>query len=204
MPRLSANNTVPNAVNRLRLIPALSPCCNTNLSLYIDKSTSHDVYVYDDNVLKYSDWDSNSGAVTLSKCFNGHNPNGIELCLLPLDNRMITDPTVIKGGITDCALLTDTEFTFVEFKTNATSRKNIGKNSNKAMKQLWHTYDSIVKPRCLANGVDLDNKVIVEFHIVFDTSMMVTGAMASFQNRMTLFCNQHHKSLFFENYKEYL
>lgn len=209
MPKLSKDNNIPNAINRLKIIPALTSCCPTGVVNCIDKTNDAEVFVYDDKNLGYSDWNNNSAAVTISKCFIAKNPKKTEITLLPLDNRLVQNtraqPTLTEGGITDCAIATDQELCFIEFKTNATSRKNIRRNSNKAEKQLWHTYDSIIKPKCLNQGVDLSSSVTIEFYIVFDTAMGVTGAMASCQARMIKFATEHSGALlFFDNEKEFV
>ena len=125
--------------------------------------------------------------------------------LLPLDNRIISGSTIKEGGVADCALLTMTDLSFVEFKTNVTSNstKNIDSKTDDAIKQLWHTYDGIIKPRCHAKGINIPQIVKLDFFIVFNKELDVTGAMASRLNYQQEFMENYGYPLFFDNEKNF-
>ncbi len=169
MPRLSQNREQPNAITQLQLCPALKRCSHIGVEKAFDKSDYENLYVYDDDGLKHSDWNNDKYAVSLSNTFNAQNPNKSTLVLLPLDGRIITKKAFIKGGVCDCALLTDKELSFVEFKTNVSSSKNLTilHRAQKAIRQLWHTYDGIINTECKKIGVNVKDYVSIDFYAVF-------------------------------------
>ena len=118
MPKLSQNRNIPNAIKQLKLCYALRNCGQVKVIDAFDKSDDNNLYVYDDGSIGYSDWNNDAHAVSLSKTFNAQNSNNNTLVLLPLDGCIITGAHFIQGGVCDCALLTDKELSFVEFKTN--------------------------------------------------------------------------------------
>ena len=71
------------------------------------------------------------------------------------------------------------------------------------MKQLWHTYDGIISPRCLAKGINIATMVDVEFYIVFNKELDVTSATASRLNQQMEFMSNHNFPLYFENEKDF-
>lgn len=205
MPKLSQNRTPPDAIKQLKLCYALRNCGQVKVIDAFDKSDDENLYVYDDESLGYSDWNNDEHAVSLSKTFNAQNPNKNTLVLLPLDGCIITGKNITHGGVCDCALLTDKELSFVEFKTNVSSNlhKTILKQAEKAIGQLWHTYNGIVNPKCQRAGVDIRKNVSIEFYVVFDTELKVTGARADFQNLQNEFMEKKHYQLYFENSKQF-
>lgn len=205
MPRLSNNRTLPNAIMQLKLCYALRNCGQVKVINAFDKSNNVNLYVYDDANLKYSDWNNNKHAVLLSKTFNAQNPNNNTLVLLPLDGCIITGAHFIQGGVCDCALLTDKEMSFVEFKTNALSPNNftIFQHAQKAKDQLWHTYDKIIDSECKNIGIEINQYVSIDFYVVFDSNFSVTGVRADLQNLQDEFLMNNHYPLFFENSKQF-
>lgn len=205
MPKLSQNRTLPNAIKQLKLCYALRNCGQVKVEDAFDKSDDNNLYVYDDGSLGYSDWNDDEHAVSLSKTFNAQNPNKNTLVLLPLDGCIITGNNIIQGGVCDCALLTEKELSFVEFKTNVLSSNDLTilQRANDAIGQLWHTYNGIVNPKCQQVGVDIRKNVSIEFYVVFDTELKVTGARADFQNLQSEFMEEKHYQLYFENSKQF-
>lgn len=203
MAKLKSNiDPEPLVISRLKVVAALKTCGNEAAVNNLDYSKAIDLYAYDTN-RGYTEWEDQL-LVNYTKAFHLKNTPQKEVVLLPLDNCIVKDAHLITGGITDCAFLTNDELLFVEFKTNATStsKRALKGNSQKARKQLWHTYESILKPKFAAQGIDLDNEVEVEFYIVFDSALNVTAARASFMDQMTNFHNAHNHLLFFANERE--
>lgn len=204
MPTLSKDRDLPDAITQLRLCSALRNCGRVKVEAAFDKSNDENLYVYDDDNLDYSDW-TNVEPTALSKTFHAQNPNRNTLVLLPLDGRIITGPNIVQGGVCDCALLTDKEMSFVEFKTNVSSNldKTILEHAEKAVDQLWHTYDSIINPECRRVGIDITLKVSIDFYVVFDNELSVTGARADIQNLQNEFSEEKHYELYFQNSKQF-
>ena len=127
------------------------------------------------------------------------------MILLPLDGRIITGKNIIQGGVCDCALLTNKEMSFVEFKTNVLSANDLTilQRANEAIDQLWHTYDGIINPKCQKVGVEVKQKVSIDFYVVFDNDLRVTGAQASLQNLQNEFLLDKHYQLYFQNHKQF-
>lgn len=205
MPTLSKDRNLPDAIKQLRLCSALRNCGRVKVEDAFDKSDDENLYVYDDDTLGYSDWTNVEPTAFLSKTFYAQNPNRNTLVLLPLDGRIITGDHFIRGGICDCALLTDKELSFIEFKTNVSSDldKTILEHAEKAVDQLWHTYDSIINPECRRVGIDITLKVSIDFYVVFDNELGVTGARADIQNLQNEFLQEKHYPLYYQNNKQF-
>lgn len=204
MPRLSQNNQIPAAISNIKLCFALQNCGKTPVKDAFDKSCDENLYVYDDQDLRYTDWDCKEPGF-VSKCFIAKNPNKNTIVLLPLDNRIITAQSLKVGGVCDGMLLTDKEMCLVEFKTNATSdnQQTIKEDAEKGIEQLWHTF-RIIKPRC-CNVVkkDIEEDLSIDFYIVFDKELMVTSETSELQNLMVQFLEDNKHELYFGNEKEF-
>lgn len=199
----SGSPSVPEAVRRLRLVSALNhDCGKSDVTDCIRESAAGCMYVYDDSGLGFTDW-SETAPEFEAKCFRALNDGHVSIVLLPLDNRIVTGEAVKKGGVADCALLTEREMAFVEFKTNASTTSRIESHDQKAIRQLWHTFADIIEPRCRQRKIDIKSKVSVEFYVVFDRDFDVTSASASRQAAMTEFLMQHKLPLFFANEKKF-
>lgn len=195
-------NNIPNEVKRLRLCSSLQNCGGT-VEVCLKESNEVAMSIYDDASLGYTDWiNGNSG---LPDTFIANNAGNKKLVLLPLDNRIISGPVVKQGGVADCVVLTMDNMSFIEFKTNVTSNTdfNISAKTEDAINQLWHTYDGIISPRCLAKGVDIATMVDIEFYIVFNKELDVTSATASRLNHQMEFMRDHNLPLYFENEKNF-
>ena len=205
MPTLSQNKELPVAITQLRLCSALKSCGQIGVENAFDKSDDKNLYVYDDGSLGYSDWTNNKHTVSLSKAFNAQNPHNNTLVLLPLDGRIITGKNFITGGVCDCALLTDKELSFVEFKTNVLSFSylTVLQHAQKAKDQLWLTFDGIFDSECLKLGVDVKQNVSVDFYVVFNKDLNVTGVRADLQDLQNEFLMDKYYPLYFENSKQF-
>lgn len=202
MPILSQDRTLPAAVTNLRLCAALRPFGSISVADAFDKSTAERLYVYD-TTEGYSDWSTKPDCV--SKCFVADNPGGSTLVLLPLDNRIVTGRNITKGGICDCLVLTEKEVSFLEFKTNVISIKDetIIQRADKAIRQLWNTYDKIVKPGCCKALQCSAMPVFVDFHVVFDQDLNVTGVSAELMDKQSEFLEEKGLPLYFDNEKTF-
>lgn len=205
MPTLSQNKDLPVAITQLRLCSALKSCGQIGVKDAFDKSEDETLYVYDDENLGFSDWTNNESTVSLSMTFNAQNPNKNTLVLLPLDGRIITGKNLIKGGVCDCALLTNLELCLVEFKTNVLSSSylTVLEHAQKAKDQLWHTFDGIIDSECQKISVDVKQNVSVDFYVVFNKDLNVTGVRADLQNLQNEFLVDKQYPLFFENNKRF-
>ena len=199
MPRLSQNKDLPTAITNLRLCTALQDCGAIGVANAFDKSSAEHLYVYDDGDLGYTDWTDVEPAF-VSKCFEVTNPNNNTIALLPLDGRIITGPSVIVGGVCDGMLLTDREMCLIEFKTNASGFNYLIQRAEDAIEQLWHTFNSIVKPRCK----EIENLLSVDFYVVFDKDLEVTGANSALMDLQIQFLQDYKYPLTFDNKKEFL
>lgn len=204
MPKLSEDRNLPNSVTRYSFGYALRNCGVPLIDAF-DKSSANPLYVYDDHDLGYTEW-TNVEPDFVSKCFKVFNPNGNEIVLLPTDGRIIKAKDVIEGGICDCILVTDNYMCLVEFKTNATSTElhRIYNNAIDAMDQLWHTFDGILVPKCIAVSKDIKLISEIEFHVVFDKDLDVTSAKSSLMDLQNEFLDDHGYTLFFDNEKEFI
>lgn len=207
MPRLSPNNILPAAITNLRLCTALQNCGAIGVANAFDKSSAENLYVYDDGSLGYTDW-TDVVPEFVSKCFVAANPNNNTIALLPLDGRILTGPSVIAGGVCDGMLLTDKEMCFIEFKTNVTSSnyQTITQRANDAIDQLWHTFDGIIKPKCATQSIagqpiDVEHKLFVDFHVVLDKDLEVTGASSELMDLQLQFLTDKSHPLYFDDRK---
>ncbi len=200
MPQLSKNREIPLALTNLRLCYSLRKCGKNKVEDVFDKCEDPLLFTYDDqNILGYSDW-TNKEPEFSSKCFRVNNPNKNTLCLLPLDGRIITGPHVIRGGVCDCLLLSEQEMAFVEFKTNVNSPDplNTFDMADKAISQLWNTFNIFLKMR--VNMRDLS----IDFHVVFDKDYKITGVNSSFMDLGVKFLKERKYPLSFENEKSFI
>jgi hypothetical protein len=136
------------------------------------------------------------------------NPSNITIALLPLDGRIITGPSVIVGGVCDGMLLTDKEMCLIEFKTNVSDFNylTIIQRANDAIAQLWHTFDGIIKPKCATQSIagqpiDVEHKLFVDFHVVFDKDLEVTGASSELMDLQLQFLTDKSHPLYFDDGK---
>ena len=86
-----------------------------------------------------------------------------QIVLLSIDNKLICGHV---GGIADCALLDESKFHFVEFKTNAygNSDESIRDTFEKAISQLVETIN-VFRSRLNAIGVCMEELVDLSCHV---------------------------------------
>lgn len=204
MPQLSQNSVLPPAILNLRLGAALQGCGAIGVAGAFDKSDAKHLYVYDDSALGYTDW-SEAEPFFVSKCFHAINPNRTTLALLPLDGRIVTGASIVPGGICDGMLVSEKAACFVEFKTNVSSMKELTilQRAQEAIEQLWHTYDGIVKPRCISKSIQIEKLVSIDFYVVFDKELEVVGAQASLMDLQNEFLGANKYPLYFDNKKNF-
>lgn len=204
MPQLSVDRNLPQAITNIRLGSALQNCGAISVANAFDKSNAPCLYVYDDQHLGHTDWTDQEPEFA-SKCFRADNPNGVLLILLPLDGCIITGANVVKDGVCDCMLLTEQEMSMVEFKTNVSSSNNLTiiQRANEAIQQLWHTYNEIVRPRCITKSRIPEKLLAVDFHIAFDELLNVTGAQSSLMDMQDDFLEDKKYPLYFNNKKTF-
>ncbi len=196
---------IPNAIRRLRLCASLQDCGHSVENCF-KQSSAKLLHAYDDDALGYSDWNETVAPENISRTFIVRNDGTVEIVLLPLDNRVISGPTITKGGVNDCAILTEKQMSFVEFKTNVTSNseKNIEDKTDDAVRQLWHTYNDIISPRCSVQGISLATSVNIDFFVIFDRHLDVTNATAFRQDKQMEFLLKTGFPLFFDNEKSFI
>lgn len=203
MPVLSHDRTLPPAITSLRLGSALKDCGALGVAAAFDKSTAEHLFVYDDSTIGHSDWTDEEPEFS-SKCFVAVNPDAKTIALLPLDNRIMTGTAIIRGGICDCMLLTETNMCFIEFKTNVTSDNSLTviQRAKEASDQLWHTFN-VIQPRCAKLSIQIEKQRVVDFHIVFDKNLEITGANSSLMDLQSEFLEDRKYMLFFDNEKTF-
>ena len=201
MPRLSKDSELPEAIKNIRLCSALQECGSQSVDKVFDKSDAAHIFVYDDNDLGRTDWTDDKPQFE-EKCFEAVNPSRSVIALLPLDGCIITGKNIIIGGVCDGMLLTEKEMCFLEFKTNVASPNylTIVQRANDAIAQLWHTYDGIVRPRC-AKFKDIGNALSIEFYVVFDKTLEVTGVNSELMDLQSQFLEDNNFLLYFDNKK---
>ena len=204
MPRLSQNRDLPTAITNLRLCTALQNCGATGVADAFDKSSVNRLYVYDDRELGYTDW-TDIEPEFVAKCFMATNSNNNIIALLPLDGRILTGTSIIAGGVCDGMLLTEKEMCLIEFKTNVTSSsyQTIIQRANEAIGQLWHTFDGVIKPKCATKSKDVEQLLSIDFYVVFDKNLEVTGANSELMDLQIQFLTDNNHPLYFANGKTF-
>ena len=204
MPRLSQNKTLPSAITNIKIGWALKGCGQISVADAFDMSVSARLFVYDDTTLGHTDW-TDSEPSFASKYFVAKNPNNIVIALLPLDGEIITGYNTIAGGVCDGMLLSEKEMCLLEFKTNVKSPnyQTILQRANDAIAQLWHTFDGIIKPRCAEKSVNIESVLSVDFHVVFDRDLEITGINAQLMDLQSEFLENNKFQLFFDNEKSF-
>lgn len=204
MPELLQNKDLPAAITNLRLCTALQDCGAIGVAHAFRTSSAEHLYVYDDGNLGYTDW-TDTEPEFVAKCFMATNPNNGIIVLLPLDGRIITGPNIAAGGVCDGMLLTDKEMCLIEFKTNVSNFNylTIIQRANEAVGQLWHTFDGIVKPRCATQSKDIEQLLSVDFYVIFDKDLEVTGANSELMDLQIQFLTDNMHPLYFDNGKTF-
>ena len=94
----------------------------------------------------------------------------------------------------------------VEFKTNTFSSnyQTILQRANEAILQLWHTFNGIIKPKCATKSINVDQIPSVDFYVVFNKDLEVTGANSELMDLQMQFLTDNNHPLYFNNGKTFL
>lgn len=144
------------------LLAELFECANRGkLFVYDDADKGHSVYVND------------TGRLGLDKLFIANNPKHKDVFLWHIDGVMFP-----KDSKCDCAVLTESDMCFIEFKSNAANRSNeaIKHNYNKAYNQLMLTLNEVTD-RCQQVDVNLKDVVNVKAFAVFNKTVPRNDAL---------------------------
>lgn len=203
MPIQTGGNTLPKALTNIRCCTALKNCGKETVENAHRVSSAQQLYVYDDSILRYSNWSNNIAEVPdKTKCFTICNTKLTEIVFLPLDNRILSGKSIRKGGISDCLLLTQDMMSFVELKTEAISKACFMNRLNEAINQHWNTFSHVVKPR-IEKVLKRFPNIGVEFYVVFNDGLMVTATFAELQDAQADFLLEYGYPLYVDNSKEY-
>ena len=203
MPIPTGGNTLPQALTNIRCCTALKNCGKETVQNAHKVSSAKQLYVYDDNNLRYSNWSNKIADVPdITKCLTICNTKLTEIVFLPLDNRILSGKNIRKGRISDCLILTQDMMSFVELKTEATSQACFMDRVNDAIIQHRNTFFNVVKPRIekVLNGFP---NIGVEFYVVFNDGLMVTATFAELQDAQADFLLKCGYPLYVDNRKEY-
>lgn len=125
------------------------------------------LFVFDDSDKGHSTYVENTFGLGLDKVFKIHNKQHKDVFLWHIDGVLFT-----KDSKCDCAILTDVDMDFIEFKSNAinNTKETIKKNYEKASCQLLITIKE-VSEKCKSAGVQLGKVVNVKAFAVFNRSV---------------------------------
>ena len=125
------------------------------------------IYVCDCEDLGHSKFIIDTKGIGNNKIFTITNPLHQDVFLWHIDGVVFA-----KNEKCDCAVLTNKELFFIEFKTNAVLKSNESREENhrKACNQLLNTI-SEVQTRCQNVGVDLLKTVAIEAYAVFNNTI---------------------------------
>lgn len=118
-----------------------------------ERSSRSQVFVYDDPECGHSVFVQDTNGLGLNKVLRLTNPNRRDLFLLHIDGVLFK-----KGSKCDCALVSEKELLFVEFKSDAVNReeRTCIENYKKCYSQLFISVEEF-RARFNAVGVDLLN-----------------------------------------------
>ena len=190
---------IPAYLNDLHLDQVLATY-TTNVDAYLQQSNSNE-HIVDSETLKISGFVSptfGQPEELALKYFEVQNANSRDFSLLQIDNGAISAAAPTKRC--DCAVITDKEFSFIEFKANALSSKTktIKANYKSAMKQLRITID-IFRSGIAASGASLNALRNVEAFVCFRRGYpRVTTSEMTYR---TNFAAQAHVPLSFDPIK---
>lgn len=190
---------IPAYLNDLHLDQVLA-VYTANVDAYFQESNRHE-HIVDSEVQKISGFVSptfGQSEELAQKYFEVQNPHGKDFTLLQIDNGAISSAAPTKRC--DCAVITDRELSFIEFKANALSSKTktIKGNYKSAMNQLRITID-IFRTGIAAFGGSLTALRTVEAFVCFRRGYpRVTTSEMTYR---TIFAAQTQVPLSFEPMK---
>lgn len=163
------------AINNLKLkaafndVLAFSKAQNNDdfLNELFENDNRGTIYVCDCEDLGHSKFIIDTKGIGNNKIFTITNPLHQDVFLWHIDGVVFA-----KNEKCDCAVLTNKELFFIEFKTNAVLKSNESREENhrKACNQLLNTI-SEVQTRCQNVGVDLLKTVAIEAYAVFNNTI---------------------------------
>ena len=137
------------------------------IDVLIEHSTRTSTFVYDSEVEGHSIFIEDTSGIGNNKIFIIKNPNRKDFFLMHIDGVLFD-----KNSKCDCAIITDKELDFIEFKSNAINRTDeaIESNYEKASSQLLNTLTEF-RRRYEAIGDSLDGKKKLECYAVFNKTV---------------------------------
>lgn len=131
------------------------------------------LYIYDDTDKGYSTYVENTFGLGRDKTFIILNKNHKDVFLWHIDGVLFS-----KDSKCDCAILTDVDMDFIEFKSNAVNNTEeaIEDNYTKASGQLLTTIEAVTE-RCSSVGVELVDVVKIKAFAVFNRSVPKNDAL---------------------------
>lgn len=91
----------------------------------------------------------------------------------------------------------------VDGDATSSSSQNIMQRANKGVDQLWHTFDSIIKPRYAKQSKDIEQLLSIDFYVVFDKNLETTRANSELMDLQTQFLEDKKHMLYFDNEKTF-
>lgn len=163
------------------------------LSVLFETKNNSRLFVYDNASLGYSTFITNTYGIGADKVFKIANNTHKDVFLWHIDGVLYA-----KDSKCDCALISDTDIKFVEFKSEAAqlSLQAIENNYNKAYDQLSNTFKDI-DSKCKSVGVDMRKIVNIKAYAVFNRT--VPSDNATQKNLKTKFLKEHGVKLLFKN-----
>lgn len=183
---------IPQAITQLRLRYSFRQY-NPSILDCIDSTTDANAMVIDDEEQFYSHFTNQEEEQY--RCVIVNNVKRHEIYLLAIDNRFISN---YPGGVADCALFDESQFNFVEFKTNAEGHTlaQVEKTYRDAMAQIGNTFQ-LFKKKLSEAGVDFEKVVNIQCFVI--VSNRFPRMSATEQQLQLEFAQSLHLGLSFEN-----
>lgn len=183
---------IPRVITQLKLRYAFRQY-NPSILTCIDSTTDAYTMVIDDEEQFYSHFTNQEKQQY--RCAIVNNVERHEIYLLAIDNKFISN---YSGGIADCALFDDSQFNFVEFKTNAEGHTTaqVEETYRNAIGQIENTF-LLFKRKLLEVGVDFEKVVNIQCYVVVSNKFPRESAIE--QQLQIEFAQTLHLELKFEN-----
>lgn len=155
------------------------------------------IFIHDDSAAGHSRFVADTNGLGADKTLKVENRNHREMFLWHIDGVLYK-----KDSKCDCALLSDSRLSFIEFKSNAANNTETATKENykKATSQLKLTLED-VGSRCHNAGVDLKAAALVDAYAVFNRTV---PAHSAYQKKLAAQFLKETKgvSLYFRNKAE--
>lgn len=169
------------AITRLRLREAFANIqkfseCNSDedlLNELFEHSNKGTLFVHDDADKGHSVYVQDTKGLGRDKVFEAKNTKHRDVFLFHIDGVLFS-----KDSKCDCAVLTEKEMNFIEFKANAENNtpEAIETNYQKASDQLLQTINE-VSQRCQTEGIELTDMVTTAAFAVFNRTVPRNDAL---------------------------